>query len=416
MGLLTSLKSLVGGKPRWCSFASRVQDFSGTYDDRMDLSATPRGVLHTTEGTSWPSYGGGKSAPHFTVMPDWDRKLVVVRQHFPTNYIARALVHSRWPDTNRLNCIQIELVGTCDTRNSDSKWFVGNWPNWYYDGIAQLMRWVEENTGVQRSTSVKFVAYPASYGFNNGVRLNALQWQRATGWMGHQHVDQNDHGDPGLVDIDYLLGSVTNRPPASPIPNIPAEPTRPIGALPLVVDGRFGVNTIAALQRVTGTSVDGVWGPNSIRALQGFVGVTADGLVGPNTVRALQAACGAKVDGIWGSGTTTALQKSLNAGTFKRRSPETPNTPKPAGKLVVDGSFGPNTIKALQKVLGVSQDGIFGPNSRKALQKRLGVAQDGIIGKQTVRALQKKLGVDQDGLWGSRTTSALQAALNAGRF
>lgn len=40
-------------------------------------------------------------------------------------------------------------------------------------------------------------------------------------------------------------------------------------------------------------------------------------------------------------------------------------------ELAVDGKFGPLTIKALQKWLGVAQDGKFGPVTIKALQKKL---------------------------------------------
>lgn len=419
--LLSSIARLfASGASQWYPDASRVQDFSGVYREKMDLSASARGVLHTTEGSSWPSYSGGSSAPHFTVRPDFVHRRVEVRQHFPISGMGRALVHSRWPETNRLNCIQIELVGFCDTRKSDSPYFVGNWPDWYYDGIAKLMRWVETNAHVQRSTSVRFLAYPASYG-NNGVRLNSLQWQRATGWLGHQHVDQNDHGDPGLVDIQYLLGTKITPPAPKPTPSpspSPAPPVRVLGALPLAVDGRFGLPTIAALQRATGARVDGIWGPESIKALQRFVGVAADGIIGPNTVKGLQSAAGARVDGLWGTGTTAALQKALNTHTFKVRVvvPGGGPIPTPIGKIAVDGSFGPATIRALQRVLNVREDGAFGPTTRVALQRKLRVTPDGVIGPATVKALQKKVGVVQDGIWGTGTTSALQAALNSGRF
>src|SRR4051812_7074846 len=85
-------------------------------------------------------------------------------------------------------------------------------------------------------------------------------------------------------------------------------------------------------------------------------------------------------------------------------------------QLVVDGVFGPATIRALQRALGVAVDGQFGPVTQKALQSRLGVAADGVIGPITIRALQRRVGATVDGQWGPETTKALQRALNAGTF
>jgi len=77
------------------------------------------------------------------------------------------------------------------------------------------------------------------------------------------------------------------------------------------------------------------------------------------------------VDGIWGEQTTRALQKTLGVG--------------------VDGLLGPITYRALQQRIGAVPDSIWGPNSRRALQRYLGVPADSIIGPQTVRALQARL-------------------------
>lgn len=59
-------------------------------------------------------------------------------------------------------------------------------------------------------------------------------------------------------------------------------------------------------------------------------------------------------------------------------------------------------------------DGIFGVQSKKRLQKFLNVAEDGVVGKATTKALQKKVGLkgkDVDGVWGGKTTRALQTWL-----
>jgi len=84
--------------------------------------------------------------------------------------------------------------------------------------------------------------------------------------------------------------------------------------------------------------------------------------------------------------------------------------------LLVDGSWGDKTTKALQKALGVAADGNFGPISIKALQTKLGVRADGVYGPITKEALQTYLGVVADGDIGPITVKALQTKLNNGSF
>ncbi|MGP3971520.1 hypothetical protein [Streptomyces sp. 6N223] len=61
--------------------------------------------------------------------------------------------------------------------------------------------------------------YPASYG-PNGVRLTGAQWLAYYGWLGHQHVPENDHGDPGDIDfarvLEHAKGTATQ--PTTPKP------------------------------------------------------------------------------------------------------------------------------------------------------------------------------------------------------
>lgn len=74
--------------------------------------------------------------------------------------------------------------------------------------------------------------------------------------------------------------------------------------------------------------VDGYFGYNSIAMLQKALGVGVDGILGQQTVKALQRKCGASVDGLWGRATSKAVQKWLG--------------------VTVDGYFGTNSVKALQ--------------------------------------------------------------------
>ena len=141
-----------------------------------------------------------------------------VVQHNPISVASRALKNlSGGVQTNRDHVIQIECVGTSDRRNRES-WgdlYVEDWTTAYKDGIKALMRWIEENAGVPRTCGVTFKAYPESYG-DNGVRLTGPEWDAYSGWLGHQHGAEQLHGDPGLIDIAYLLDA------PAPIPTPPS--------------------------------------------------------------------------------------------------------------------------------------------------------------------------------------------------
>ncbi|WP_275578161.1 transglycosylase family protein [Yimella sp. NH-Cas1] len=83
-------------------------------------------------------------------------------------------------------------------------------------------------------------------------------------------------------------------------------------------------------------------------------------------------------------------------------------------KLVVDGAFGPNTTRAVQKWVGTVQDGSFGPYTRRALQAKIGAHQDGWIGSNSVRLLQVKMGAPRNGAsyLDATTVRYLQTYLN----
>lgn len=179
-------------------------------------------VLHTTEGLNWPDYGGGSSAPHYTGKPPLGtpgKNFIkgAWRAHFPDNMSARALRNeSGGVETNTQNSLQIELIGTCDPKHAKSwdgkgKYLAGRdyvyWPNanarqkkW----VARLLADLSIRHGAKLVAPKKFLPYPSSYG-NNGVRLTTKEWNASAGVYGHQHIPENSHGDPGNIDIAYIL-------------------------------------------------------------------------------------------------------------------------------------------------------------------------------------------------------------------
>lgn len=85
---------------------------------------------------------------------------------------------------------------------------------------------------------------------------------------------------------------------------------------PLVIDGYFGYNSIAGLQK-------------ALKA-KGLYSGAVDGIMGQGTVKAVQRLCGASpIDGLWGKATSKAMQRFLGVS--------------------VDGDFGPTSTKTLQK-------------------------------------------------------------------
>jgi hypothetical protein len=204
--------------PVWCPMAMRDQ-IEGQTETAPWNSGTPhwKGVLHTTEGSS---YAGARQAytnggvPHFTVAPNFQKKRGEIFQHFPLSSRATAL---RDEDAilkeNRAHAIQIEIVGTCDASNRASfpdGLFIKDWPGWYLTAIGRLMRWLEEHRGVAPVSTVTWKSFDkgsaaGSFGASNRVRMSSAEYVAYSGWLGHQHVPDNVHGDPGDIDIAALL-------------------------------------------------------------------------------------------------------------------------------------------------------------------------------------------------------------------
>src|SRR5699024_4551413 len=62
--------------------------------------------------------------------------------------------------------------------------------------------------GIPLSSSVVWAKYPGSYGEMASQRLSDSEWEEYTGWLGHQHAPENDHGDPGDLPVASILAAV----------------------------------------------------------------------------------------------------------------------------------------------------------------------------------------------------------------
>lgn len=182
-----------------------AQWFNGAFPGVV-MGVTDKFIIHTTEGSGWPSYSGGAAAPTFTVYPDTVNKKLVIRQHFPLDTSSRALVHpAGTPQTNNDGVIQAEFIGTCDPSLAQrGVFFWPQAPKWALDGMAEIIATLHTLRGIPLTAWPKWNAYPASAG-NSSSRMSWAQWAAFSGVAGHQHVPGNDHGDPGNIDINYVM-------------------------------------------------------------------------------------------------------------------------------------------------------------------------------------------------------------------
>ena len=188
-----------GSMSIWLDGVTRVP---ASTDGGSMVGGPPRGVLHTTEGTTAAgaiaAMRQANSWSHLT--STFEDGHLQTFQHIPLDRAARALRNpTGGVQTNRQGtaCVQIEIVGFASHADQ--------FTTGYLQGLAALMRQVEAATGIARRSTVTWKAYPSSYGLANGVRLSDASWNGYAGWLGHQHVPENDHGDPGLINIAALL-------------------------------------------------------------------------------------------------------------------------------------------------------------------------------------------------------------------
>ena len=120
---------------------------------------------------------------------------------------------------------------------------------------------------------------------------------------------------------------------------------------PLTIDGCFGYNSIAMLQKALGMkTVDGILGKDTVKKLQKKVGVTQDGSWGEKTSKAVQKKlCGFKgkdVDGAFGVKSAKALQQWCNDTVFPKK---TTTTTKPTTTTTTAPTTKPTTTTETKK-------------------------------------------------------------------
>jgi len=165
-------------------------------------------------------------------------------QHIPLNYSAAALKNlPGGVQTNRDNAIQIEICARAAE--------VGNLPEDAYRVVARVLVYAHQVKGVPLQSSVRFAGLGEGMvlaSVNSPIRLSGGAWDKYTGVLGHQHVPENDHWDPGKFDIQKLLRYARELVPTTPVPLPPPAnntnrfvgyPTLRLGARDTYATGRF---------------------------------------------------------------------------------------------------------------------------------------------------------------------------------
>lgn len=181
-------------------------------------------VLHSTEGSTLQGAVDTLRANNSMSHEVWDIDTGQRVQLVPLDRPARTLVNlpGGVETNNRGGVIQVEIVGWASRSSRDQ---AGATVGPIMDELDDdQLRWLGAQvrdlcaqTGTPFEFPLPFLAYPDSYGAN-GVRMNFAQWLSVHGVVGHQHVPENAHGDPGALDVARMAALTAPTPEPSPDP------------------------------------------------------------------------------------------------------------------------------------------------------------------------------------------------------
>ena len=199
-------------------------------------------VIHTTEGSSLPTYQGGAVAPNWTAEPvhsngGWQLRW---RQHFPANMSSRALVNAPGGvSTNTFRTTQVELVGTCVRGGPGLYWPAA--PLELLAALGQFVAWLHTEWGLPLRVASPWVAPDAP---GDSQRMTFAGWRSFSGICGHQHVPENDHRDPGALNAGRVLMFARANPQEDDVAMTPTERAALIADIAEAVTGIHARNPV----------------------------------------------------------------------------------------------------------------------------------------------------------------------------
>lgn len=181
-----------------------AQWFADTYPGTA-MGTCEKLLLHTTEGSGWPSYDGGAKAPQLTYHP----KSHVWHQHFPLSRSARALQdpESTPVRENRDGVIQVEIICSSDPVFAEDHGllYVADLDDQAIEDLGELAAWLHVNAGLVLAQAPVWLPYPASGRSDSKARMSSAQFDAFKGVCGHMHASGNTHGDPGAIPINQIM-------------------------------------------------------------------------------------------------------------------------------------------------------------------------------------------------------------------
>ena len=184
-------------------------------------------VLHSTESDP----GSGEAVARYLIRMGYEPHEVFDPSDgfgailLPVSAAGKALLNlpGGVETNNRGGVYQIEIVGRAvDVPDYDDAW---------YERLRVRLLDVCAMTGTPYVFPLPFQPYPQSYG-DNLVRLNYEDWLTIEGCIGHMHVPENSHGDPGALDVTRLQAPTPTLEPENDmiLLRVTDDPTFPLPA------------------------------------------------------------------------------------------------------------------------------------------------------------------------------------------
>jgi hypothetical protein len=272
----------------WLTKAGRfdIEHIGGIphFNQPIDPTAPPTGVLHTTEGGWDGSLAIFRQhyAPHFLVGPGRIAQLVQI------GTIGAALVTHNW-----IPIVQVEVVGF-------SKETLWSFDDATAEAVTALMAACKAEYGIPLTRAWADGIYGMARA--SDPHRNAGQFGHVAGWYGHGDCPSPDsHWDPGALHWSKLfeLAGAMPQPSAGPcgIQPVPPRPCACAHTLSAPTPPGFNLSTVEGVQQALNAlganpklDVDGDIGPMTeaaVKALQYHAGLAADGDAGPVTKAAI---------------------------------------------------------------------------------------------------------------------------------
>jgi len=166
-------------------------------------------VLHSTEGSTFAgarrTLFANNSMSHWLGDPATGEFEELVDPSGPARSLRN--LSGGVETNNRGSVYQLEIVGFAATIGRTG---TEGYPDQWYRQLGEWVKTICNRHGILRRFPYPFVGQ-SGYGRNGVARLTNRQWQEVAGIVGHQHVPENTHWDPGNIRqlIPHVEGNTT---------------------------------------------------------------------------------------------------------------------------------------------------------------------------------------------------------------